>query len=115
MSYFRTDNWWKRRDHRRIRGARGQRFLSLRMHILFIVSVLSFLEFYMIRSTDIEPYHIAPPPVRPPPPLARSLGYSLTSEMPYLQTLELEDRIPDHVPQKYSFNYAGVRSGGKMS
>ncbi|ESL11293.1 hypothetical protein TRSC58_00960, partial [Trypanosoma rangeli SC58] len=103
------DQWWKSRAHRRIRGARGARFASLKFHALFLASVVGVVEWVM-RSTDSPAvYHIAPPPVPPPPPLQTSVGYSLAQEMPHLRSMELEAELPPHVPQVRGLNYASLR------
>ncbi|CBZ32925.1 tryparedoxin peroxidase, partial [Leishmania donovani] len=51
MTVFWPEQWWKRKDHRKIRGARGARFASLRFHGAFILSVVVLVE-YVFRSTD---------------------------------------------------------------
>nr|CCC92799.1 conserved hypothetical protein [Trypanosoma congolense IL3000] len=110
------DKWWKSKAHRRIRGARGARFASLKFHILFLGSVICFVEWVM-RSTDYygDPLcHIAPPPVPPPPPLATSISYALSREMPHLRGIELETGIPQHLPQKRGIDYVLLRSEGKL-
>ncbi|CBH14231.1 uncharacterized protein TEOVI_000573100 [Trypanosoma equiperdum] len=110
------DKWWKSKAHRRIKGARGARFASLKFHVLFLGSVICFVEWVM-RSTDCyeDPsYHIAPPPVAPPPPLAASIGYALSREMPHLRVMELEKGIPSHLPKTRGVDYVLLRSEGRF-
>nr|CCC50390.1 conserved hypothetical protein [Trypanosoma vivax Y486] len=110
------DKWWKSKAHRRIRGARGHRFVSLKFHVVFLASVVGFIEWVM-RSTDVfeRPlHHVAPPPVPPPPPLPTSIGYALGREMPHLRSMELEEAIPAHLPQKRGIDYVSLRSGDKF-
>lgn len=106
--------WWKRKDHRKIKGARGARFASLNFHYVFFFSIIVLVE-YIMRSTDSfqgdQHYHIADPPVPAPPPLEKTLGYSLTSEMPYLKSLELERTRPAHIPKKDGINLTNIREG----
>ncbi|KAK7199325.1 developmentally regulated protein [Novymonas esmeraldas] len=90
MTVFRLEQWWKRKDHRGVRGARGARFATLRFHGVFLVSVVALVE-YILRSTDdFTARRIVEPPVPAPPPLPRSLSYSTTCEMPHLRSMELE-------------------------
>lgn len=114
MTWTKVEAWWKRKDHRGVPGSRGARFLSLRAHGVIITGLLG-LVLYVMRSSDDVAYHIAPPPVPAPPPLPKSLGYTLTSEMPYLQQLETEDSLPDHIPQKNVLNFTGLRTTGRMT
>lgn len=115
MTVFDLDKWWKRKDHRKIRGPRGARFASLKFHAVFLVSIVGLVE-YVFRSTDgFTARHFADPPVPPPPPMAKSLGYSLTSEMPHLKSLETEARVPAHLPQREGLNYKLLREEGKMA
>lgn len=112
MTYFKLEAWWRRRDHRKIRGARGARFASLRFHGLFILSVLGLVEF-VFRSTDaFAARRIADPPVPAPPPLPSSLTYVTTSEMPHLRSLELERQAPTHVPQAHQRQFTSVPGEG---
>ncbi|KAH9600817.1 hypothetical protein LSM04_007063 [Trypanosoma melophagium] len=107
------DKWWKSKAHRRIRGARGARFANLKFHALCIFSVLGLIEWVM-RSTDERAvYHIAAPPVPPPPPLPHSVCYALGQDMPHLRSMELEENIPPHVPQKRGIDYVSLRQNGK--
>lgn len=114
MTVFQLEKWWKRRDHRAIRGARGARFASLGFHGLFIVATVGLIE-YVFRSTDdFTAFHFADPPVPPPPPMSKSLSYATTSEMPHLKSLEMERKAPDHVPQIGTLNFKGLREDGRM-
>lgn len=99
MTVINVSPWWKRKDHRRIKGSRGARFASLRFHYLFIFSVFGAIQ-YVLRGHDDVAYHLSEPPVPPPPPLPNSLGYSLTREMPYWKAIEAEEAPPSHVPQR---------------
>lgn len=99
MTVINVSPWWKRKDHRRIKGSRGARFVSLRFHNVFIFSLFVFIE-YVMRGHDDVAYHLPDPPVPPPPPLPNSLGYSLTREMPYWSAIETEEALPSHVPQR---------------
>lgn len=114
MTHEKVEQWWKRRDHRRIHGSRGARFLSLKTHAVVIFGLLG-LVLYVMRESDDVAYRIAPPPVPAPPPMPRSLGYTITSEMPYMKQLETEEAMPGHIPQKHSLNYSGIRTMGKMT
>lgn len=114
MTVFSLEKWWKRKDHRKIRGARGARFASLKFHAFFLVSIFGLVE-YVFRSTDtFTARHFVDPPVPAPPPMSKSLGYAVTSEMPHLRRLEVEDRVPAHLPQKESLNFKKLREEGKM-
>ncbi|CAJ1013803.1 hypothetical protein IOCL2690_000017800, partial [Leishmania lindenbergi] len=105
MTVFWLEQWWKRKDHRKIRGARGARFASLRFHGAFILSVVVLVE-YVFRSTDgFTARRATCPPVLAPPPLPTSLGYSMTSEMPHLRSLELEREAPPHLPRSSSLDF----------
>lgn len=115
MTVFHLEKWWKRKDHRKIRGARGAHFASLKFHAVFLVSIFALVE-YVFRSTDgFTARHMPDPPVPAPPPLKKSLGYSLTSEMPHLKALEVERELPSHVPQYESLNFKGLREDGRMT
>ncbi|CAG9571502.1 putative developmentally regulated protein [Leishmania major strain Friedlin] len=115
MTVFWLEQWWKRKDHRKIRGARGARFASLRFHGAFILSVLVLVE-YVFRSTDnFTARHFADPPLLAPPPLPTSLGYSMTSEMPHLKSLELEREAPAHLPRSGPLDLKGLRGEGRPS
>lgn len=110
MEFKDAEKWWKRKDHRRIHGSRGHRFVSLKFHAIFAVGVVGSLE-YLLRADDVPVYRAPAPPVEAPPPLPKSLGYTLTSESPYLKSLELEGAIPQHVPQKSFVNFEQLRTG----
>ncbi|AYU77525.1 developmentally regulated protein [Leishmania donovani] len=115
MTVFWPEQWWKRKDHRKIRGARGARFASLRFHGAFILSVVVLVE-YVFRSTDdFTARHFADPPVLAPPPLPTSLGYSMTSEMPHLKSLELEREAPAHLPRSGPLDLKGLRGEDRLS
>jgi hypothetical protein len=114
MTVFHLEKWWKRKDHRKIRGARGARFASLRFHAVFLVSIVAFVE-YVFRSTDnCTARHMPDPPVPAPPPMPKSLSYAVTSEMPHLKALEVERQPPAHVPQRESLKFNGIREEGRM-
>ncbi|KAG5482913.1 hypothetical protein LSCM1_06950 [Leishmania martiniquensis] len=109
MTVFWPEPWWKRKGHRKIRGARGARFASLRFHGTFILGVVALVE-YVFRSTDdFTARRAADPPVLAPPPLPSSLGYSVTCEMPHLKALELEREAPAHLPRSGSLDLQGLR------
>ncbi|KAG5509136.1 hypothetical protein JKF63_06145 [Porcisia hertigi] len=113
MTVFKLEQWWKRKDHRKIRGARGARFASLRFHGAFILSIVALVE-YVFRSTDdFTARRTAASPVPAPPPLPTSLGYSMTSEMPHLKSLELEREAPAHIPRSGSLDFRGLRGEGR--
>ncbi|KPA75093.1 putative developmentally regulated protein [Leptomonas pyrrhocoris] len=115
MTVFHLERWWKRKDHRKIRGTRGARFASLKFHAIFLMSVFALVE-YVFRSTDaFTARHLPDPPVPAPPPMAKSLGYAVTSEMPHLKALEVELGPPPHVPQRETFNFKGLREEGRIS
>ncbi|KPI82505.1 putative developmentally regulated protein [Leptomonas seymouri] len=114
MTVFYLERWWKRADHRGIRGARGARFASLRFHGVFLLSVFVLIE-YVLRSTDnCTALRMPDPPVRAPPPLTKSLSYAVSSEMPHLKALEVERDVPAHVPQRETLNFKGLREEGRM-
>ncbi|KEG06017.1 hypothetical protein DQ04_16481000 [Trypanosoma grayi] len=70
-----------------------------------------------MRSTDDQPlYHIAAPPVPPPPPpMPTTISYTLSQEMPHLKSMELEGKMPSHVPQVRGLDYVALRKEGKLS
>ena len=113
MDVRNPDKWWKSKDHRRIPGARGQRFASLRTHLLYVCGVFAVHQ-YIVQGGSEHVYRAPDPPVEAPPPLNKSLGYSIASEMPYLKLMETEDHIPEHVPQKVSLSAVKLRQGIMM-
>ncbi|EAN81358.1 hypothetical protein TcYC6_0028730 [Trypanosoma cruzi] len=108
------DKWWKSKAHRRIRGARGARFASLRFHAVFIFAAVGLVEWVMRSTESPTVYHISPPPVPAPPPLPTSIGYSLGQEMPHLRSMELEAEIPPQVPQVRGLDYVSLRKDGRF-
>ncbi|KAG5509290.1 hypothetical protein GH5_06378 [Leishmania sp. Ghana 2012 LV757] len=115
MTVFWLEQWWKRKDHRKIRGARGARFASLHFHGVFIFGVVALVE-YVFRSTDnFTARRSADPPVPAPPPLPTSLGYSMTREMPHLKSIELEREAPAHLPRSGSLDLKSLRGEGRRA
>ncbi|EPY35844.1 developmentally regulated protein [Strigomonas culicis] len=111
--YAEAAKWWKLKEHRRIKGARGARFASLGFHGVFIVSMVLLVE-YVFRSTEDDTLHLANPPVPPPPPMRSSLTYAMSSEMPHLKSMELERQLPAHVPQTAPNYDASIASTKKF-
>lgn len=107
MTVISVSPWWKGKDHRRIRGSRGARFVSLKFHYVFVFSVVAFIQ-YVLRGHDDVAYHLPEPPVPAPPPLQRSLGYSLSREMPYWAAIETEESLPSHVPHRPVIDFHSV-------
>lgn len=113
MEFKNAEKWWKSKAHRKITGSRGARFMSLKGHALFGVSVVGMIQ-YVLRSDDVPMYRSPPPPVEAPQPLPTSLGYSLTSETPYLARLETERKQPSHIPQ-VDIRFEHLRTGGAVN
>lgn len=110
MDVKNPDKWWKSKDHRRIPGARGQRFASLKTHLLYVAGVVAVHQ-YIVQGGAEHVYRAPDPPVEAPPPLPTSFGYSIAAEMPYLKLMETEKTIPEHVPQKVSLSAVKLREG----
>lgn len=111
MTIATIPQWWKGKDHRRIRGSRGQRFLSLRVHGVIFAGLWGLFHWTFRHDVGDDAMFTvpAPPGLVVPPPLPRSLAHTTTSEMPHLKSMEIEDRIPEHLPQKVSVDYNGLR------
>lgn len=84
--------------------------MSLKGHIAFAICTIGGFQ-YVLRADDISTYKTPPPPVEAPAPLNASLGYSLTSEMPYLRRLETERSRPGHVPDAPLADFRHLREG----
>ena len=102
-----VQNLYNSKSHRRVPGARGARFASLKSNAFVFVGSFAFVALLM-RYDDSPIYHIPAPPVPAPPPTAKALSYVMTSEMPHLKKIELEQAPPKHIPKKEYF-LEGVR------
>jgi hypothetical protein len=89
--------------HKRVAGARGARFMSLKVNMAAFVSTFAFVALLM-RLDDPPLYRAPEPPVAAPPaPGRKSLSFVATAEMPHLKRLEVELEPPPHIPKKQYF------------
>lgn len=99
MDFIREETpWWKLNNHKRIRGARGSRIGSPRMHLA--MGIVAFGVVWHVVGSDMwSAPRLEEPPCAPPPKPAAALSYTKLREMPMLQRRLLEAEPPAHIPR----------------
>lgn len=103
MQLEQTEKWWDTPLNKRIGGARGSRVASPRLHMALIGGL--FAAYFWLTSYARETDAIRalpPPPCPPPPPSREALSSTVTTEIDFLKRVEVEGKMPEHVPQKRS-------------
>ena len=103
MQLDQTDKWWDTPLNKRIGGARGNRMASGRVHAVLIGTIFGtyfWLTSHIHETETIK--QLPPPPCAPPAPSREALSTTVTTELEYLRRVEVEGKMPEHVPQKRS-------------
>lgn len=99
MQVENIDRFWDPSANRNIKGPKGNRMGGRGAHLLLWGSALSLYLYFSSYRTDRSHYKAPPPPCAAPAPYREALSIETTCEQPHLRSLEVETKIPDHVPQ----------------